>query len=572
MAYKAPVADYDFLWRHVLDAERQLLDMTGGALGVDDAAAVFAAAADFAVSELHPLNASGDREGSVLRDGRVVTPTGFDEAFRGYARGGWMGVEIPTELGGEGMPHLLTAPMGELWSAANSAFGLCTGLTVGAIHAIGAVGSPEQKQTFLSPMVEGRWTGTMNLTEPQAGTDLAAIRTTATPNEDGSWRVRGQKIFITWGDHELSENIVHLVLARTPGAPDGLAGLSLFIVPKFRLDANGAVGERNDITTVALEHKLGIHASPTCVLEYENATGYLLGDLHRGLTSMFVMMNVSRMGIGVQGLGIADRAHQQARDYAQQRLQGTPVGRDRGTPIAGHPDVARLLTSSASLISAARGVLVQVALWQDLAEQGDETARAAADFFSPIVKGWFTEESVRITSDAVQVHGGAGFIEETGVAQHYRDARITPIYEGTTAIQANDLVGRKVIRDSGAVASTLLDAIDKDIVDLRAVDHEVVDRTVERLERAVALVRQATATLVSRSEERPRDVQAASVNYLTMWGLLAGGWMLARSVTAALRVDDVDTRRRTVEADFYGAHHLSRIASLHEALIAGEIA
>lgn len=412
----------------------------------------------------------------------------------------------------------------------------------------------------------------MNLTEPQAGTDLSSIRTRARPDTDGTWKLKGQKIFITWGDHDLTENIVHLVLARTPDAPEGLRGLSLFIVPKFLPNPDGTLGEHNRVTTVALEHKLGIHASPTCVLEYEDATGFLLGELNQGLANMFVMMNVSRLGIGIQGLGTAERAYQQARDYADQRVQGKVICAPDGSPISAHPDVARLLTSAASTITAMRGLLLEASALHDQAQNGDQEAAKLAEFLAPVVKGWLTEEGVRITSDAIQVHGGAGFIEETGVAQHYRDVRIAPIYEGTTAIQANDLLGRKVLPDAGATATALLDRIEADLATIKVTDHPVAQRTAERLERAVAATRAATQALGTFAlEGKLRDAFAGSVGYLTIWGLLTGGWVHGRILAAAVTTSDPDMARRAVEADFYGAHHLSRIASLNEALEAGEI-
>ena len=571
MTYQAPTEDYAFLMRHVVGSEETLQRATDGALTVDDAVDVIGSAAQLAIEVLHPINPIGDRNPPVLADGIVTSAPGFREAFEKFAAGGWIGFAAPERAGGDGTPRVLGNAVSELWSAAGPAFSLCVGLTGGAIKTIDVAATDEQRATFLEPMVAGRWTGTMNLTEPQAGTDLSSITTIARRQDDGTWRVSGQKIFITWGDHDLTENIVHLVLARTPGAPDGLAGLSLFIVPKYLPDSNGAPGERNAITTVAIEHKLGIHGSPTCVLQYENATGYLLGELNHGLAGMFVMMNVSRVGIGIQGLGVADRAYQAARDYAAERVQGAVLQEPAGTPISGHPDVARLLIGMRSTIAAMRAVLVQESQWLDQHELGDSDITPLAEFISPVVKAWFSEEAVRIASDAIQVHGGMGFIEETGVAQYYRDVRIVPIYEGTTAIQANDLIGRKTIRDDGATADRLLDLIAQDAADLRSLEHPVAARTAERIERAVGHLRAATRTIVERGKTSRRDAFAASVGYLTMWGLLAGGWMLGRSLAAAVRTNDRQTDRRAVDVDFFGAHQLSRIASLAEALDAGEI-
>ncbi|MBM7368247.1 acyl-CoA dehydrogenase [Gordonia hydrophobica] len=572
--YRNPVDDYHFLFTEVLGQD-VVAEATGGEVSADDIRDVLTSAGEFAVEVLHPLNAIGDREGSKLVDGAVQTPSGYQKAYRGYVEGGWTTITIPEAIGGDGVPWTVHNALSELWSAANAAFSLCTGLSVGAVLAIHASADQQVRDTYLPPMVAGEWTGTMNLTEPQAGTDLSSIRTIARPNGDGTWSVEGQKIFITWGDHDLTENIVHLVLARTPDAPAGLGGLSLFVVPKFLPDAAGKPGARNAITTVSLEHKLGIHSSPTCVLQYEGATGHLIGELHGGLAAMFVMMNASRTGIGLQGLGVADRAYQQARDYADERVQGRVIGRPEGTPISGHPDVARLLLSMSSRVSAIRALSVQLSYWLDVAERkGDAEAATLAEFMVPIFKGWATEESVRIASDGVQVHGGLGFIEETGAAQHLRDARIFPIYEGTTAIQSNDLVGRKVLRNKGETAQQLAALIERDLAPLRDSDHPVAVRTVERMDRALRTAQTATGQLMSHAvRDDLRSAFAVSVPYLELLGILSGGWMHARMLTAALghaELDDAD-RRRIDEADFFGAHHLAVVHSLAESIEYGEI-
>ncbi|QHE71384.1 acyl-CoA dehydrogenase [Rhodococcus sp. WAY2] len=571
--YTAPLAQYDFLYTEVLGTDI-LETVTNGEIKAADAAAVLTSAADFAAEMLRPLNTVGDRAGSVLSDGAVTTPVGYKQAYRSFAEAGWVGFGLDPSIDGGGAPFLLYNAVSELWSAANPAFSVCWLLSTGAAAALHSAASPELKDVYLAKVVSGQWTGTMNLTESDAGTDLSAIRTIARPNVDGTWAVTGQKIFITWGDHDLTENIVHLVLARTPDAPMGLAGLSLFVVPKFLPDGRGGIGEPNRVTTLSLEHKLGLHSSPTCVLDYADATGYLVGDLHRGLSAMFVMMNTARIGIGLQGLGLADLAYQQARDYAQQRVQGTVVGRPSGTPIAEHPDVARLLTSMSSSISAMRAFSMQVAEWFDRWQRTDSPdAAELAEFCVPILKAWFTEEAVRIASDGVQVYGGLGFIEEAGAAQHYRDARIMPIYEGTTAIQSNDLLGRKLIRDGGVTARRLFDQIDSSVGSLRVIEHPVAARTAERLGRALQTVRDATETLLSHAARNPRDAYAASVDYLTMLSLLVGAWMHGRIVAAALAHPELSTadQQRLTEADFYGAHHLSRVQSLAEAIRAGEI-
>lgn len=567
-SYTPPIDDYRFLWHDVFGAD-VVARASEGALTADDAVDALTAAGEFASEVLAPLNQSADRVGIVLEDGVARTPAGFAEAYASLVEQGWISAEAPVSAGGDGLPGVVRAGLGEVWNAANPSFALCGALTAGAIHAMDAVASEDLRETYLTKLVSGEWTGTMNLTEPQAGTDLGAIRTVATPNSDGTWSLTGQKIFITWGDHDVAENIVHLVLARTPDAPEGARGLSLFLAPKFLLDDSGKPGQRNAIHTVSVEHKLGIHASPTCVLDYAGATGYLLGELHGGLAGMFVMMNDARVGMGLQATGIADRAHQRARAYAEQRPQGAVLDRPAGTPIADHPDVRRLLLSMASEISAMRAMGVFVGDLFDTAATDDD--QRMAELFVPIFKGWTTEEAQRLTSDAIQVFGGMGFIEETGAAQHYRDARIMTIYEGTTAIQSNDLIGRKVLRDGGATVSRLLALVAETIHELTVLDHPVTARLADRLERARAAAERATADLLGFAQT-PRDAYAVSVPYLMLLGLLAGGWMHAMMVAANMTSAESDAAtRRLTEADFYGAHHLSRVGGLAETVASGEI-
>ncbi|WP_417561751.1 acyl-CoA dehydrogenase [Microbacterium sp.] len=576
--YAPPVDDYAFLYRDAFGVDL-VARATGGELTADDAVEILTGAGEFAASVLAPLQTAGDRVGAQLVDGDVHLPDGFAEAYRAFVDAGWVTAEAPVSAGGDGLPGVVRAGLGEIWNASNAAFALCWLLTAGQIHALDAAASDALRETYLSKLVSGEWTGTMNLTEPQAGTDLGAIRTMATPRDDGTWSISGQKIFITWGDHDVAENIVHLVLARTPDAPAGAKGLSLFVAPRRLVNDDGTLGARNAITTVAIEHKLGIHGSPTCVLAYEDATGYLVGEVGGGLAGMFVMMNSARTGMGFQATGIADRAYQQAATYASERLQGAVIDRAAGTPIAEHPDVRRLLLSMQSKIFAMRALGVHTG---DLFDR-DQTE--LAEFFVPILKGWTTEDAVTVTSEAIQVHGGMGFIEETGAAQHYRDARIMPIYEGTTAIQANDLVGRKVIRNGGKTATDLFTQIEATIAELAASPDAVAGRTAERLERAVAAARRATESLLAFAES-PRDAFAAGVPYLMLLGTLAGGWMHALAVAAVLRhgaasddgavssndaVSDEDAARLT-SADFYGAHHLPRVHMLAETVAAGEIA
>jgi alkylation response protein AidB-like acyl-CoA dehydrogenase len=563
-AYVPPVADYAFLYRDAFGLDL-VARATGGELTADDAVEIISGAGEFAASVLAPLQTVGDREGARLVDGAVRLPDGYAEAYRAFVEAGWVTAEAPVSAGGDGLPGVVRAGLGELWNGSNAAFALCWLLTAGQIHALDAAASDALRETYLSKLVSGEWTGTMNLTEPDAGTDLGAIRTVATPRGDGTWSIKGQKIFITWGDHDIAENIVHLVLARTPDAPAGAKGLSLFVAPRLLVNEDGTLGERNAIETVAIEHKLGIHGSPTCVLSYEDATGYLVGEVGGGLAGMFVMMNSARTGMGFQATGIADRAYQQAAAYAAQRLQGAVMDRPAGTPIAEHPDVRRLLLSMQSQIFAMRALGVYVG------DLFDREQTALAEFFVPILKGWTTEDAVTVTSEAIQVHGGMGFIEETGAAQHYRDARIMPIYEGTTAIQSNDLVGRKVIRDGGATAEALFAQIEATVETLRGLEHPVAARTAERVARAVEASRRATADLLAFGSGR--DAYAVSVPYLMQLGTLAGGWMHALAVAAVLAhvtLTDEDAAR-LASADFYGAHHLPRVHMLAETVAGGEI-
>ena len=571
-AYRPPVEDYAFLFGEAFGLD-VVARATGRELTASDGTEIVAAAGEFAASVLAPLQTVGDRDGARLVDGSVHLPDGFAPAYRAFVEAGWITAEAPVSAGGDGLPGAIRAGLGEIWNASNAAFALCWLLTSGQIHALDATASDDLRERFLTKLVSGEWTGTMNLTEPDAGTDLGAIRTTATPREDGTWSIRGQKIFITWGDHDVAENIVHLVLARTPNAPEGAKGLSLFVAPKFLVGDDGSIGERNAITTLAVEHKLGIHGSPTCALAYEDATGHLVGELHGGLAGMFVMMNSARAGMGFQATGIADRAYQQAAAYAAQRTQGAVLERSAGTTIAEHPDVRRLLLSMSSKIFAMRALGVYVADLLDRAASADAATTALAEFFVPILKGWATEDALQVTSDAIQVYGGMGFIEETGVAQHYRDARIMTIYEGTTAIQSNDLVGRKVLRNRAETVDALLTRITETTERLREHAHPVATRTADRLTRAVDAARRATADLLGHGAS-PRDAYAVSVPYLMLLGTLSGGWMHALAVEAVLSKGEMsagDAERLTM-ADFYGAHHLPRAYALADTVAAGEIA
>ena len=463
--YEAPVDDYKFVIDHVIGLD-QLIATTGhDDISIDLVEAVLSESGKLATDMIAPLNHSGDKAGAKRHDdSSVTTPVGFVDAYAAMAEGGWTSMEAREEFGGQNLPMVLTTAVNEFWQAANMAFALCHLLTQGQIYALQKSASPEHQKLFIPPMVEGRWTGTMNLTEPQAGTDLASIKTKAVKNGD-HYLITGQKIYITYGEHDMAENIVHLVLARTEGAPAGIKGISVFIVPKFIPHEDGSLGPANDVRCLSIEKKLGIKASPTAVMQYGEsggAIGYLVGAENQGLDIMFGMMNHARLAVGLQGLAVSDRAYQQARGYAFDRVQGTPLEQQSGAPIVNHPDVLRTLTTMKAEIEAMRALMMLGAASMDLAHgcDADDPRSTRANLLIPIIKGWMTERSLDITSQAVQVHGGMGFIEETGAAQHFRDARILPIYEGTTAIQANDLVFRKTLRDGGAAVTELFDEID----------------------------------------------------------------------------------------------------------------
>ena len=538
--YQAPIDDMKFVLRHLVGIDR-VAAMPGYDMVSDDLVdAVLDEAGKLAGEVIAPLNHSGDMTGSVRNeDGSVTTPPGFRDAWRAMAEGGWVGLNADPEHGGQGLPQCVSAAVNEMWNSANISFALCQLLTQGAIHALEVVGSDAQKALYLPKLNAGEWTGTMNLTEPQAGTDLAALRTTATPEGD-HYRIRGQKIYITYGEHDMSENIVHLVLARLPDAPPGVKGISLFIVPKFLVNEDGSLGARNDVRCLSIEKKMGIKASPTSVLQYgqdEGAIGYLLGEENRGLDCMFLMMNSARFDVGLQGLAVSDRAYQQAVSYARDRVQGTPLERERGDSIIHHPDVLRLLTAMRGEIEAMRALLLVGGFSLDMAHAEDrddaEFWQTRANLLIPVIKGWLTERSLELTSDALQVHGGMGFIEETGAAQHYRDARILPIYEGTTAIQANDLVFRKTLRDGGEAVRGLLAEIRGDMNEISAAGNGVSGHASAVLA-ACDSAEGALDTLLARANS-PRDAAASGTDFLMMLGYLSGGWQLARGAAAAAR-------------------------------------
>lgn len=552
MSYTPPITAQRFLLDAVADIEALARLPQFAAATADMVDAILNESARLSADVLAPLNRIGDVEGARLENGVVRLPEGFQQAYDAYSAGGWIGLGARPEFGGQGLPFVLALAVSEQVTSANMAFSLNPMLTLGAIEALQAHASPEQQEEWLKPLVEGRWTGTMNLTEPQAGSDVGALRASATPQDDGTWRIKGQKIFITWGDHELAPNIVHLVLARTPGAPEGTRGISLFIVPKYLKDADGNYSIRNDAFAVKLEEKLGIHASPTCVMAFgdeDSCVGYLMGEVGGGMRAMFTMMNHARINVGCEGFAIAERALQDAAQYANTRVQSAKFGGDRTpVPIIEHMDVRRMLATGRALTDAARAIGYLNAAAVDRAHaEPDASARAdaqgLADLLTPITKAFSTDIGVEVASMAVQVFGGMGFIEETGVAQYYRDARIAPIYEGTNGIQAMDLVSRKLPMDGGRHWRALLQRqrdflkeLPSDFADFRP----YLDDALEAL--------QAASVWLSGDAEAD-DVAAAATPYLRMFGLTLGGFLLARQAVLA------EKRRRVAAGDsvFYDA-------------------
>ncbi|KQV55214.1 MULTISPECIES: acyl-CoA dehydrogenase [unclassified Caulobacter] len=540
MTYRAPVRDLAFSLRHAADFGR-LADAFPEA-DTDTVAAVLEAAGAFAADVLAPLNRQGDLVGAKLENGAVRCAPGFVDAYQQFAQGGWASLAAPPEHGGQGLPKTLEVCVLEMVQAANMAFGLCPMLSLGAIEALEHHGSDRQKHLYLPKLVSGEWTGTMNLTEPHAGSDLAALTTVAAPDGDGGWRITGQKIFITWGDHDAADNIVHLVLARTPDAPSGVKGISLFLAPKVLVGEDGALGEANGVRVGGLEHKLGIHGSPTCVMLFEDAKAELVGGLGQGLPNMFTMMNAARLQVGTQGVAIAERAYQQALAFSQERAQGRSAWTGAyPSRLFDHPDVRRTLVLMKAHIEAARGICLSTAVAADLSRAAaDEATRTAAklreELLTPIAKAWSTDVGVWVASQGLQVHGGMGFIEETGAAQHYRDARIAPIYEGTNGIQAIDLVGRKLMLGEGQAVGDLMDDIRDTIEILVAGDLKAVGL---RLEAALDAAASATAWLIERRTKSMPDALSGATAYQKLLGDVVGGWMLAKGALAAS--DEADT-------------------------------
>lgn len=530
---------------------------------------------------LAPINIIGDQQGSRLVDGKVQVPDGFPEAYQQFVKGGWMGISQDPNYGGQGLPILVQTAVSEMWNAANISFGLNPLLTTGAIEALRAHADDQLKASYLPKMISGEWSGTMNLTESQAGSDLSAIRTKAVPDGD-HYLISGQKIFITWGDHEMVDNVVHLVLARLPGAPDGVKGISLFLVPKFLVCADGSIGERNDVYAVSLERKLGVHASPTCVMNFgddKGAVGYLVGRANEGLSHMFTMMNNARLGISMQGVAIADRAYQQALKYARERVQGSVPGIEGRVAIIHHTDVRRMLMLMRTMNEAMRALTYVTSSSLDLAHHSKDVAevsfhKARLDLLVPVAKGWCTEIAQEVVSLSVQIHGGMGFIEETGAAQHFRDARIITIYEGTTGIQAIDLVGRKILRDQGAAIKTLVEEMAAFLAGIPADDSEL-GLVQQRVCEGVKALEMAKDWLLQNDKEDAHNTGAVATNLLMLMGTVLGGYQLTRAAVIArqkLEASEGDTdfyRRKIVSAIFYAEHVLPRSKAHLDIILAG---
>ena len=582
--YNAPVRDMLFAMKELGGLDAILAQPGNEEVSTDLVDTILEEANKFASNELAPINAQGDRQGCHWNDGVVTSANGFKQAYDSFCETGWNGMPASTEFGGQGMPTLLSTAVLEMWKSSNMAFSLCQMLTLGAVESISHHGTEALRQRYLPKMVEGRWTGTMNLTESQAGSDLAAIRTRA-EREGDHYRITGTKIFITWGEHDMAENIVHLVLARLPDAPPGVKGISLFVCPKFLVNDDGSLGERNDLVCASIEHKMGIRGSATAVMSFgegKGAIGWLVGEENNGLACMFTMMNHARLNVGLEGLAISERAYQQARGYALDRVQGRGVGLgpDSSKTIIGHPDIRRLLMGMKSRIEAMRALAYYTAGQMDRAQgHADaaerEKAMTTVELLTPIVKGWCTENAQGITSDGVQVHGGMGFIEETGAAQHQRDARITTIYEGTTAIQANDLLGRKLARDGGKAMRGLITAMTEDARALEQHPDAAIADLSAALLRSITAMSEASALLLERHSVAPRETAAAAVPYLKLCGTVVGGWLMARAADAAATQltrgapDAAFLDAKRITANHYALHVLPEASALRDVVVHG---
>ncbi|MGC9560567.1 MAG: acyl-CoA dehydrogenase C-terminal domain-containing protein [Brachymonas sp.] len=594
MSYTAPIQDMLFNMTHLADLDKVAAEVPQFAdAGLETAQAVLEESAKLAQDVLAPLNFEGDKHPSTIEGDVVTAAPGFKDAYQQYVAGGWQGLQHPSEFGGQDLPKTIGSACYEMYQAANMSFALCPMLTDGAIEALLTAGSDELKQTYLPNLISGKWTGTMNLTEPQAGSDLSLVRSRAERNGDGTYKVFGTKIFITWGEHDMTENIIHLVLARVAGAPEGVKGISLFVVPKFMVNADGSVGDRNDVHCVSIEHKLGIKASATCVLQFGDhggATGYLVGEENRGLEYMFIMMNAARYAVGIQGVSVADRSYQHAVAYARDRVQSRPVdgSAKEAVTIIHHPDIKRMLLTMRAYVEGARAMSSVAAAAYDVAHHHPDAATRAEnqafyEFLVPLVKGFSTEMSQEVTSLGVQVHGGMGFIEETGAAQYYRDSKILTIYEGTTAIQSNDLVGRKTARDGGALAKAVAARIEQTESQLAASQSADAKAVLAALTAARQAYLRVVDFVAATTKSDPNAVFAGSVPYLMLAGNLVSGWQLARSLLVAeAKLADGSAagdafgprfyKAKVQVARFYADHILSKADGLAHTVIDGHSA
>ena len=577
--YEAPVKDLNFVIKNLINLD-ELSNIPDYQEFSDDLIdAILEEAGKIGSEVLDPCNLSGDHEGSKrLDNGEVKTPAGYKEAYESLRDGGWFGLEAKEQFGGQQIPVTLSAAVNEIWHSSNMSLALCHLLTQGLIYALQKSASDDQKSFFIPKLASGEWTGTMNLTEPQAGTDLSSIKTKAV-KENGHYKISGQKIYITYGEHDLSENIIHLVLARTPDAPEGNKGISVFIVPKFIPNDDGSIGQKNDVTCLSIEKKLGVKGSPTAVLQFgENggAIGYLVGEENQGLNIMFEMMNHARFSVGVQGLAVSERAYQQSKMYAFDRVQGIPIDGKKGDPIIEHPDVLRLASTMKSEVEAMRALAIYGGFALDMTKSSQSKYwDTKSSLMIPIIKGWLTERSLEITSNAIQIHGGMGFIEETGIAQHYRDARILPIYEGTTAIQANDLVFRKTLRDNGKAITALINEINTEVNEISKSDDINLQSICNKMRASIETTNLVINHIVSISNNKKRPA-VSGVNYLMMLGYVFGGWMMMKTASKSIdlknknEMDEEFLNAKISSSMIYFSSILPKIESLSSIILQGD--
>jgi len=577
--YEAPIRDLNFVIKHLINLQDLTKIPDYQHFSDDLVDAILEEAGKIGSEVLDPCNLSGDHEGSKRLDsGEVKTPQGYKEAYENLRDGGWFGLEAKEQFGGQQIPVTLSAAVNEIWHSSNMSLALCHLLTQGLIYALQKSASEDQKNFYIPKLASGEWTGTMNLTEPQAGTDLSSIKTKAV-KENGHYKISGQKIYITYGEHDLSENIIHLVLAKTPDAPEGNKGISVFIVPKFIPNEDGSIGKKNDVTCLSLEKKLGVKGSPTAVLQFGDnggALGYLVGEENQGLNIMFEMMNHARFSVGVQGLAVSERAFQQSKMYAFDRVQGIPIDGKKGDPIIDHPDVLRLASTMKAEVEAMRALAIYGGFALDMTKSSQSDYwESKSSLMIPIIKGWLTERSLEITSNAIQIHGGMGFIEETGIAQHYRDARILPIYEGTTAIQANDLVFRKTLRDNGKAITDLISEIKSEVIEISKSDNKNLQNICQRMSASIDITMKVINHIISISNNKKRSA-VSGVNYLMMLGYVFGGWMMIKTASKSVdlknknEMDEEFLNAKISSSMIYFSSVLPKIESLSSIILQGD--